>query len=465
MSLRIRTRLTLWYVALLTIIVATLGLFLTVRLEASLIHGVDQGLETRAAQISLGLQNGCEGEFQDVSDASLVGLPQGESGAQLLSPDGRVLESTGDPTAERPLIGTETLARVMGGATVRLTVGAGSDVEGFRVLAVRLPTDACKGVIVVATSLEDVRRSVRELMLLLAVAGPVAIAVAGAGGWWLARRALAPVARMTSEADTIGIERLDERIDVPTSADELRQLAVTLNSMLDRLERGVEDKRRFAADASHELRTPLAVMRAELDVSLRAPDLSPDARRALESAEVEVERMREIVENLLTLARADDGSIELLRSPLDLREVAASVAAGAATLAGRDQVRLEPGGPHVVVTADPARIDQVMTNLVSNAIRFSPPGGVVRLTTWSRDAGGGCTVTDDGPGVPPEIAGRVFERFVRVRQAEHHDGGTGLGLAICHEILVAHGGKIWVDARPGGGGSFSFWLPRVATGG
>ena len=149
----------------------------------------------------------------------------------------------------------------------------------------------------------------------------------------MAGLALAPVTRMTREADTIGIERLDERIDVPASRVEIQRLAVTLNTMLDRLERGVEDKRRFAADASHELRTPLAVMRAELDVSLRVADLSASARGALESAQEEVERMRSIVENLLTLTRADDGSLELLRAPVDLADVTNAVSESASPLA------------------------------------------------------------------------------------------------------------------------------------
>ena len=462
MSLPIRARLTLWYVGLLALVFLLLGGFLTLRLHTGLLGGLDEGLATRAAQISLGLQNGCEGEFQDVSDASLVGLPQGESGAQLLSPEGKVLETTGDPAAEQPLLSAEQIATAMAGSTVRQTVRAGPDEEEFRLLAVTLPSKTCPGVIVVATSTDEVRRSVRELLLQLSIGMPVALLVAGFGGWWLAGRALAPVARMTREADTIGIERLDERIDIPSASDEIRRLAVTLNAMLDRLERGVEDKRRFAADASHELRTPLAVMRAELDVSLRDADLSSSARDALESAQEEVERMRGIVENLLMLARADDGSLELLRMSLDLAEVTAAVAGNAAALARPKDITIATEGPSVMVVADRVRIEQVVMNLVSNAVRFSPVGGRVELTTWVRAGGAGCTVTDEGPGVPPELAGRVFERFVRGDAARANDGGSGLGLAICREIVAAHDGRIWVDARPGAGGSFSVWLPLQA---
>ena len=459
MSMPIRARLTMWYVGLLAVVLVVLGGFLILRLHAGLVHGLDDSLATRAAQISLGLQGGCEGEFQDVSDASLVGLPQGESGAQLLGPAGTVLESTGDPAAQRPLLSVDQVRSVLNGAALRGTVHTGPDAEAFRMLAVSLPSGACSGVIVVATSTDEVGRSVRELLIQLSIGVPIALLVAGLGGWWLAGRALAPVARMTREADTIGIEGLDERIDVPRASDEVQRLAVTLNAMLNRLERGVEDKRRFAADASHELRTPLAVMRAELDVSLREADLSTSAREALESAQEEVERMRSIVENLLTLARADDGSLELFRAPLDLADVTEAVTENASPMARPKRIAIVTDGPSATVQGDRARIEQVVLNLVNNAIRFSPAGGDVTVTTWLRDGGAGCTVNDEGPGVSPELAGHIFERFVRGDAARSNDGGSGLGLAICHEIVMAHGGRIWVDARPGAGGSFSFWLP------
>jgi two-component system, OmpR family, sensor kinase len=464
MSLPIRARLTLWYLALLAVVLLVLGGFLTLRLRTGLVRGLDASLATRAAQISLGLKNGCEGEFQDVSNASLVGLPQGESGAQLLGPAGDLLETTGDQAVAQPLLSAEQVRAVLGGATVSKTVRTPPDGESFRALASSTPAGACKGVIVVATSTEEVVRSVRELLLQLSIGGPIALLIAGLGGWWLAGRALAPVARMTREADTIGIEHLDERIVVPSATDEIRRLALTLNAMLDRIERGVEDKRRFAADASHELRTPLAVMGAELDVSLREADLTQDARSVLESAREEVERMRTIVENLLTLARADDGSLDMLPGTVDLHDIAAQVSQNAAVLAQPKRVVLNVDGASATVRGDPARIEQVVTNLVDNAIRFSPGGGSVRIHTWTDDEGAGCTVEDEGPGVSPELAGSIFDRFVRGESARSSGGGTGLGLAICREIVTAHGGRIWVDAKPGAGGSFSFWLPAWSNG-
>src|SRR5205085_10392973 len=149
--------------------------------------------------------------------------------------------------------------------------------------------------------------SQHRLLMLLLFAGPAAVAAAAVGGWWLSRAALAPVSRMTEEASQIGIGQLDKRIDVPSGSDEVQRLAFTLNTMLDRLHSGIEDRRRFMTDASHQLRTPVAVMRAELDVRLEQDDLDADAREALSSAREELERIEHTVEDMLTLARVEEG--------------------------------------------------------------------------------------------------------------------------------------------------------------
>ncbi|MDP9300043.1 MAG: HAMP domain-containing protein, partial [Actinomycetota bacterium] len=326
MNLPIRARMTMWSVALLALILVALGAFLVARLRSDLIRGLDDTLATRAGQIAIGLRGGCEGEFPDPSGALLTGLPIGESGAQLLGADGSVRESAGDAVAHARLLDPAGVGAVAGGDTVRTTVSLGPDAEPFRVLAVQ-STIACPGVIAVATSLDEVNRSVHSLLVLLLVAGPASLVAVGFGSWLLARRSLRPVAQMTSEARRLGGSSRGERIDVPATGDEISRLGVTLNEMLERVQWSVDEQRRFVADASHELRTPLAIMTSEIDVALDDPTLDPAAREVLESAHEEVDRMRDVVENLLTLARLDEPEIGLLREDVDLRAIALDVAA------------------------------------------------------------------------------------------------------------------------------------------
>jgi heavy metal sensor kinase len=464
-TLPIRARLSIWYAALLAVILAALGAFLLLRMRADLVTGVDGSLDARAAQISLGYQGSGEGEFQDVTDASLVRLPQGEHAAQIISATGSVLESSGDVVADAPMLDLGAVTRILAGAHVRATVSLGTDREPFRLLAIPSPNRQDAQVLVVATSLEGVNGAIRRLLVLLLTAGPAALGAAVLVGWWLARKALLPVARMSEEASGIGIDRLDERIAIPAVDDELASLARTLNAMLDRLDRGVEEKRRFVADASHELRTPLSVMRAEIEVSLRSDQLGEEARAVLNSAEEEVERMSRMVENLLTLARLDEGQLLVPQGPLDLGELAADVTAELRPLAEENGIALSCDGARAETTGDHDRLRQVVANLVDNAIKYTGRGGEVRVQSWSRGTEAGVTVSDTGPGIAPEFRQRVFDRFYRQDPARNRTaGGAGLGLAICREVVEAHGGRIWVESEVGRGSAFSLALPLSSTG-
>jgi len=272
---------------------------------------------------------------------------------------------------------------------------------------------------------------------------------------------------MTSQADEIGIDRLNERIAEPRGEDEIGHLAVTLNAMLDRLERGVEEKHRLIADASHELRTPLAAMRSELDVSLRTDDLSPEAREVLESTREEVDRMSRTVDNLLTLARVDEGRLELLTTRVNLRDGIEAAVLPLRPLADAKRLQLEVnGGRAWEAEADPERLNQALTSMIENAIKFVQPGGEVEVTTWAEEDEVGITVRDNGPGIPTEARELIFERFYRADPARGRDvGGSGLGLAICREVAKAHGGRVWVASEEGKGSAFSLALPRASDSG
>jgi signal transduction histidine kinase len=201
-------------------------------------------------------------------------------------------------------------------------------------------------------------------------------------------------------------------------------------------------------------------MRSELDVALAYDELEPEAQRVLASAREEVERMTRIVENLLTLARADEGRLELLRSPVRLREIADEVAADLGPVAAKRDVTIAAAGDAPPVDADRERIRQVVANLVDNAVKYSRPGGAVRIDA-SRDNGHAeMRVSDDGVGIPADALPHVFDRFYRVDSARvRASGGSGLGLAICHEIATAHGGRIRAESEEGRGSSFSLTLP------
>jgi len=461
-SLPIRLRITIWSVALLAVLMASLGAFVVIRLRADLVAGVDSTLATRASQIALGLRGPGEGEFQDVSDTALQQLPGSESAAQLLDTRGKVLERSGDTTAENPMIGAGDLLVVRRGEPVRRTVTLGPDAEPFRVLALRLPSSP-ERIVVVATSLDTVEASVGRLTALLLLAGPGLLLVAGIGGWWLARAALAPVSRITQTAGEIGIERLDERVDVPATTDEIHDLAVTMNGMLERLQRGVAEQRRFVADASHELRTPLAVMRSELEVNLRERRLPPDARATLQSVHEEIESMGATVEDLLTLARADEGQLVLTPEPTDLHASAARVREALANVAATSSVEVLVEGNGTLVLADRRRIEQVLRNLIANGITYAGHGGHVVVSTWTAAGSARCSVRDDGPGIPSAARPHVFDRFFRADPSRAR-GGAGLGLAICREIVLAHGGQIQVTSAEGEGSTFTFAIPVLDEG-
>ena len=292
------------------------------------------------------------------------------------------------------------------------------------------------------------------------LAAPVALLATVVFGSWLARRALRSVEKMASETEEIGIDRLHARIEVPPAAGEIGNLAVTVNAMLDRLERGVREKHRLIADASHRVRTPLTVMRTELDVSLRGDDLPSAARAVLESTREEVDRMSRTVDNLLRLAQADEGRLELVRTRVALDEAMEAATRPLLALASAKGVRLHlAGADGCEAEVDRQALHEALTNLVENAIKFGPPGGEVRLTAWCSGHEVGVTVTDEGPGVPAHARTRIFDRFYRVDAGGGDAAGSGLGLAICREIALAHGGRVWVDDE-GKGSAFSLAFPR-----
>jgi signal transduction histidine kinase len=306
-------------------------------------------------------------------------------------------------------------------------------------------------VIVVGVSLEDRIETLQGFLVELLLIGPAALLVASLLGYAVASSALRPVERMRAEAEEVSGTALDRRLTLPPASDEIRRLGETLNAMLDRLEAALERERGFVADASHELRTPLALLRAELELAQRQPRTREELEAALGSASAETERLVRLAEDLLVLARSDQGRLAVRREPVP---VAALLDDVAGRFGARAEVSPAPNG--LLLTGDRDRLGQALGNLVDNALRHG--GGAATLSAVAEDGTVELHVLDEGPGFPPEYLPRAFERFSRPDEARS-GGGAGLGLAIAQAIAAAHGGSAGAANRDARGADVWLSIP------
>jgi signal transduction histidine kinase len=305
-----------------------------------------------------------------------------------------------------------------------------------------------------------VENSISTLHRLLLLALPLLLLAVGSSGYLLAAQALRPVAAITDTARRIRAGDLSRRIALAGPRDELRRLADTFDAMIASLEQLVSAQRQFLADASHELRTPLTVICTALETRLRARE--PDAaclRETLQVVHTEARRMHRLVEDLLTLARADSGQLPLQLAPVQLEEVVKEACEAAEWMLERRRLRLDLQ-EDVTLTADAGRLRQLMLNLLANAAQHTPPHGEVHVVLQRGDGQAILTVRDNGEGIAPEHLPHVFERFYRADGARSpRQGGTGLGLAIGHWIAEAHGGTLVAASELGRGSTFTCSLP------
>lgn len=319
-------------------------------------------------------------------------------------------------------------------------------------------------VLQVARSEASMREELGQLAILLLLGLPLGVAGAGAGGYFLARKALLPIERMARRAQTITAARLSDRLPVDNPDDELGRLALVFNDTLGRLESSFGQMRQFTADVSHALRTPLTAIRTVGEVSLRGPRDAETYRAVIGSTLEEVDRLTTLVDRLLAMARAEATSTTLSRQPVDLSELVEEVATELRAFAEEKQQVLTVvahGRPLGVV--DRVILRESVVNLVDNAIKYTPEGGQVELRLWDRAAAAVVEVSDTGPGIPDHAQGRIFERFFRGGAAlrARDAGGTGLGLSIAKWAVEAHGGELQVRSTSRGT-TFRITLPRVA---
>ncbi len=459
--LPVRLRLTLWYAALLAATLALVGIILVVSLREHLYADFDDKLTSQAAitLATVQVRNG----VPDLA-AQAVEEQAGEYFLRLLDARGAVRADNGSALGSVPL-DRQAVAAAFAGQTTIDSAAVG-DNESLRIvtLPVRRNGDSgdVVGVLQVGLDRQDLDDILNEFATTLGLLAPLALLVAVAGGYFLAGRALAPVAAITDLAADIDARDLDARLDLDLPNDELGRLARTFDAMLARIEDAFERQRRFTGDAAHELRTPLSLMRSQIDLALTRPRSPEEYREALRDLDGDLERMTGLVASLLSLARADAGRLPIERAPFDLAETIAATLEQYRPFADDAGVALRDESVATPLVADEDLLVQVLVNLIANAVAHTPPGGVVTVGCRRVDMSARLWVSDTGHGIPIEHQARVFDRFYRVDVGRTRaSGGAGLGLAICRAIAEAHGGTILLNSRPGHGAHVEMALPAA----
>jgi two-component system OmpR family sensor kinase len=441
----LRSQLLAWYAVVLLAVLATFASLAVWSVWRSTVRSFDDRLGAMAAELGRAVNLDPAGHYEvNLAGDDFAGFGAAENAPYyaIWTGDGTLIDRS-DPLVEPPFPDAPHV-RTRDGS--REVIAAG----------------AYGALVLVGQSLEQARSDVWTASVAFVVAGGVALLLASLGGWFLVGRALAPIGRIAETAEVMSESNLGLRIDVNRTEDEFGSVAAALNSAFDRLQDAFERQTRFTADASHELRTPLALQIAELEWALARRRSDAEYGASLRVCMNAAQRMRAVVEGLLTLARADAGAMPHRREPVDLRSVVREVAATLEGTAVDRGVRLAVTGDAVVVTGDPDRLRELVSNLIVNAIQYSQPGGHVTCSVAATEGSAMLEVSDTGPGIAVEDLPRIFDRFYRANTSRSRAaGGAGLGLAICKWIAESHGGRIGCESAGGQGARFSVEFPAA----
>lgn len=461
----LRVRLTLWYGSALAAILLIFAVTLYTVMAQQLRDQVDRSLEEAAAVTVRSLEQRRVGPlllFEDLA-RDFPELAVLDKFFQIYSANGTItIRSPHFESRAVPLSRTALAAALAG----QVAWESARWRTGDPVRLVSVPVMRAGGlvnIVQVGTSLQPVEEALQRLRFLLLVTIPAAVIVALAGGWWLAGRALRPVDVITEAARRIAAGDLSQRIMVHPSSDEIGRLAATLNDMIARLDASFRQVRQFSTDASHELRTPLTILKGEAELTLRRPRSAEEYRLVLESGLEEIDRMTQIVDELLFLSRADLGEVELASLAVRLDLLVEEVQRQAAVLGQERDIRVTLGTVvPVTVAGDELRLRELLLNLLDNAVKYSHSSGTIGVSLLRDGSYARLSVKDHGIGIPPDVQARIFDRFYRTEAArEHARQGTGLGLSISRWIAGAHHGRIEVQSIEGSGSTFTLVLPLI----
>jgi len=481
----VRSRLTLWYSGLFgafLILLAGLTYFLYWRTSL-------QRLDSNVLELSDAYLITFISELKDPQESNTVRVAAREAMIEhryrdivyaLVDDQGRVIFSSfdlpaapGDPEPVAPGIFDSKAFQQLARAVATGNAGSFHNVpggkNGFRGYARSLISGDNSASIVILQSLHPQHETMEAIRHTFYWIIPIALLFASAGGYFLARKSLAPVTVMAAQARGMGAAHMNERLKISNPHDELGTLALSFNELLDRLEKSFEQQRRFVADASHELRTPVAILRGETEVTLSRPDRTPEEyRETLSILRDESQRLAHIIEDLFTLTRADAGQYPLNLHELYLDELSADVLRRTRSLAISKGVTLTSSiQPELPLQADEDLLRRMLLNLLDNAIKYTPAGGTVNVDCRREGNAYALRITDTGPGIPPDLQPRIFERFFRADKArsrsESDTGGAGLGLSIARWIAEAHHGRLELKRSDASGTTFTATLPAPVS--
>ncbi len=477
----LRFKLTLWYVFILGILLTSFSTFLYFTLSKSLRRDVDNKLkslaELTASEASSPLSKFGFGNIDQALEASMNLKPVGKF-IQVLDESGNIGRKSDNLRNIQLPISLNALKNASKGL---ITFETNRTIGNTPLRIITLPVvenSHVTKIVQIASSLEGVEDALNKLFLILIISVPSTLILASLGGQFLAHKALKPVDDITQTARMITSQNLNQRINPPKVKDEISRLIETFNDMISRLDQSFRQMKQFSSDASHELKTPLTILKGEVEVMLRRERTSQEYQQTLKSNLEEVNRMSQIVEDLLTLSKADTGEIKLNKEYINLTEILNEVVAQMDRLAKSKNIYLSASNHHqdIHLFGDALRLRELFINLIENGVKYTEEGGSIHITLqkeyspsvsdqsdWTQEEKKEfvkIVVSDTGIGIAKEDQERIFGRFFRVDKARSREqGGSGLGLSICKWIVDAHQGEIEVDSELGKGSSFIVRLP------
>lgn len=467
----LRFKLTLWYVLILAVLLISFSSFLYLTLSKSLHRSVDNKLRSLAELIAY--ESGSPmskfgfGNIDQALETSLNLKPIGKF-IQVLDESGRVGRKSENLKNIQLPISLSTLKNASQGVITFETVHPFGDAPLRIVTFPFKENNQITRIVQVASSLEDVEDALNTLFIILIIAVPFALLVASLGGQFLADKALRPVDHIAQAARMITSRNLNQRIRPRKGKDEISRLVETFNEMISRLDKSFRQINQFSADASHELKTPLTILKGEVEVTLRKERSPEEYRQTLTSNLEEINRMSQIVDDLLLLSKADTGQVQVNKEDINLSEILSEVVSQMDRLARSKDIRINTSNhwEEIHILGDALRIRELFLNLIENGIKYTEAGGSIQVTLAKEVSEGELAkfarvvVSDTGIGIAKDDQARIFDRFFRVDKARSREqGGSGLGLSISKWITDVHQGEISVESEIGKGSIFIVKLP------